>query len=153
MSTTRSTRHSSFTIERAYPVSPARMYAAWSEPAAKAKWFCGPRDAWTPIERTMDFRVGGHERVEGRFASGMVSRFACYYQDIVPGERIVYSYTMHIDGKPISVSVACIELKPKGNGTQLTITEHGVFLDEYDDAGSREQGTRALLEQLAASFE
>ena len=60
---------------------------------------------------------------------------------------------MHIDGKPISVSVACIELRAKGDGTQLTITEHGVFLDEYDDAGSREQGTRALLEQLASSFE
>lgn len=148
----RSARHDSFSIERAYPVSPARMYTAWSDPKSKAKWFCGPRDAWTPIERTMDFRVGGHERVAGRFASGMVSKFDCYYQDIVPNERIVYSYTMHIDGTPISVSVACIELRPLGDGTQLKITEHGVFLDAYDDAGSREQGTRSLLEQLAASF-
>ena len=41
---------------------------------------------------------------------------------------------------------------PDGSGSRITITEHGVFLDEYDDAGSREQGTRALLEQLASSL-
>lgn len=149
----RKTRHSTFTVERAYPVSPARMYTAWSDPKAKTKWFSGPPGAWTPIERTMDFRVGGHERVEGRFAeSGMVSRFEGYYQDIVPNARIVYSYTMDINGARISVSVASIEIKPQGDGTLLTITEHGVFLDSYDDNGSREQGTRALLEQIAASF-
>lgn len=153
MSTPRSTRHASFTLQRTYPASPARVFAAWSEPAAKAKWFAGPHDSWTPVERSMDFRVGGHERVSGRFKdSGIVSTFDCYYQDIVPGERIVYSYDMKLNGNRISVSVACIELKAQGTGTQLTMTEHGVFLDDYDDCGSRERGTNALLDQLGASL-
>jgi uncharacterized protein YndB with AHSA1/START domain len=151
--TVRSTKHATFKVERSYPASPERVYDAWSNPASKAKWFSGPHDAWTLIERTMDFRVGGHERVSGRFRdSGVVSSFACYYQDVVPGQRIVYSYDMTLNEVRISVSVACIEIKPQGNGTLLTVTEHGVFLDDYDDAGSREQGTRSLLEQLASSL-
>ena len=37
----RSTVHSTFVIERTYPASPERVFAAWSDQAAKAQWF-GP---------------------------------------------------------------------------------------------------------------
>ncbi|MBV8652023.1 MAG: SRPBCC domain-containing protein, partial [Alphaproteobacteria bacterium] len=70
--------------------------------------------------------------------------------DIVPDERIIYSYDMHLDDKRISVSLATIELKPAGAGTRLVFTEQGVFLDGYDDAGSRERGTQGLLDKLGA---
>ncbi len=71
----------------------------------------------------------------------------------MPDERIVYAYAMQIDGTPISVSLATIEFKLAGSGTRLVITEQGAFLDAFDDGGGREQGTRALLERLAASLE
>jgi hypothetical protein len=32
------------------------------------------------------------------------------------------------------------------------MTEQGVFLDDYDDGGSRERGTRILLEQLGGAL-
>jgi hypothetical protein len=41
-----------------------------------------------------------------------------------------------------------VEFKPAGAGTRLTVTEQGAFLDGYDDAGSRERGTRELLNNL-----
>lgn len=31
--------HSSFTLERSYPATPERVFAAWADPAAKARWF------------------------------------------------------------------------------------------------------------------
>jgi hypothetical protein len=46
--------------------------------------------------------------------------------------------------------LATFEIKPAGQGTQLTLTEHGAFLDGYDDAGSREHGTGLLLDALGA---
>jgi uncharacterized protein YndB with AHSA1/START domain len=157
--TQRKTQHASFTIERTYAASPERVYDAWSNPASKEKWFRGPAGKWTPVERSMDFRVGGHERNIGRFdqgddlhKGGMVSAFNAYYQDIVPGERIVYGYDMRLNDVRISVSVACVEIRAQGKGTLLTVTEHGVFLDGYDDAGSREQGTKWLLDNLAESL-
>jgi len=47
-----------------------------------------------------------------------------------------------------SSSSATVEFKPSGKGTTLVVTEHGAFLDGYDDSGSRERGTRALVDQL-----
>jgi hypothetical protein len=35
---------------------------------------------------------------------------------------------------------------------RLIYTEQGVFLDGYDDAGSRERGTRDLFDKLAAAL-
>jgi hypothetical protein len=86
----------------------------------------------------------------------MVTRFDCIYRDIVApgagaGGRIVYSYVMHLDGRKISVSHACIELTPDGTGTRLVLTEYGDYLGGYDDAGSREHGTNALMDRLGAA--
>jgi uncharacterized protein YndB with AHSA1/START domain len=71
----------------------------------------------------------------------------------VHDERIVYAYAMTIDGTPISVSLATVEFKPAGAGTQLVITEQGAFLDEFVDGGGRQQGTGMLLDRLAAYLE
>jgi len=64
--------------------------------------------------------------------------FDAVYFDMIPTERLVYSYEMHMGDRKISVSLAVFELKAVGQGTQLRLTEHGAFLDGYDDAGSRE---------------
>jgi uncharacterized protein YndB with AHSA1/START domain len=71
----------------------------------------------------------------------------------VHNRRIVYSYTMYVDGRRISVSLATIEFRRSGEGTHLVLTEQGAFLDGYDDAGSREKGTLALIDALAKSLE
>ena len=60
---------------------------------------------------------------------------------------------MHLDGAKISVSHACIELKPDGAGTKFVLTEYGDYLDGYDDAGSREHGTNALMDRLGTFVE
>ena len=144
--------HASFVIERKFPQAPERVFNAFADPLAKARWFSGPPDQWTQSLREFDFRVGGRERLIGAWAGGKVSSFNFVYQDIVPNERIIYSYAMQIDGVPISVSLATVEFKPAGKGTLLVITEQGAFLDGYDDAGSRERGTGMLLERLASSL-
>jgi uncharacterized protein YndB with AHSA1/START domain len=149
--TQRKTEHATFTIERVFDAKPARVFKAFADPKAKAQWFAGPED-WTQRGRELDFRVGGRERLSGGPKGGQVHSFDALYQDIVPDERIIYSYDMHLDDKRISVSLATIELKPAGAGTRLTFTEQGVFLDGYDDAGSRERGTQGLLDKLGASL-
>lgn len=146
---TRSTSHSTFVVERTYDSTPEQVFDAWAEPAAKARWFAGS-DEPKLLKREMDFRVGGRECVVGKWSNDVVTSFDSRYQDIVPNQRIVYSYDMHQDDKRISVSLATIEFKAEGAGTRLIITEQGVFLDSYDDAGSREAGTRWLLEKIEA---
>jgi uncharacterized protein YndB with AHSA1/START domain len=71
---------------------------------------------------------------------------------VIPNARLVYSYVMHLDEKKISVSLATIELTGEDGKTAVSVTEQGAFLDGYDDAGSREQGTGHLLDALGASL-
>jgi hypothetical protein len=60
---------------------------------------------------------------------------------------------MHQGDKKISVSLATWELAPAdAQKTILKVTEQGAFLDGYDDAGSREQGTGHLLDALGKSL-
>jgi uncharacterized protein YndB with AHSA1/START domain len=100
----------------------------------------------------MDVRVGGTERVKGRWEGGVVSTFDATYHDVIPNARLVYGYVMHLDDKKISVSLATMQLSAQGGKTTLKVTEQGAFLDGYDDAGSREHGTGFLLDALGASL-
>ena len=148
----RSVVHGAFHLERAYDATAEEVYRALSDEAAKSRWFFGP-EGWRLIERTMDFRVGGRERVKGGFDGGVTTTFDAVYHDIVPRERIVYTYEMHLDDRKISVSLATLQIKPEGRGrTRLTVDEQGAFLDGYDDAGARERGTSELLDKIAASL-
>jgi uncharacterized protein YndB with AHSA1/START domain len=151
--TKRSVAHAAFHLERTYDATVEQVFKALSDEAAKRKWFSGSDGRWELIERHMDFRVGGRERLQGRWEGGLVSTFDAVYHDIIPNERVVYTYEMHMDDRKISVSLATLQLRTEGPGrTTLLVTEQGAFLDGYDDAGSREHGTGLLLDALGASL-
>ena len=151
--TARSVVHAGFTITRTWKASPARVFQAFADQQKKDLWFGGGSE-WEKVSRGFEFKVGGKEHSAGRWKkTGVVSRFDCIYLDIIENERIIYSYVMHLDDRKISVSQACIELKPEGAGTKLILTEYGDYLDGYDDAGSREHGTNFLMDALGKSLE
>jgi uncharacterized protein YndB with AHSA1/START domain len=150
--------HGTFSIERTYESPPANVFRAWSDAELKARWFVGP-ETWSQIRRELDFRIGGNELLHGRFANGRETIYTARYHDIVPNERIVYVYDMHLSQTHHSLSLATVEIKPVGNGAQLLFTEQVAFLDGTNGAegtSSREHGTAAhfdrLGQQLTASF-
>ncbi|MBI1209990.1 MAG: polyketide cyclase [Alphaproteobacteria bacterium] len=143
----RSVEHASFVIDRQYAAPPAKVFAAWSDPKTKARWFVGP-DEWKKSDYKLDFRVGGKESVSGGPKGGPVHIYNAIYHDIVPNERIISTYDMHMDETRISVSLTTVEFKASGSGTFLRYTEHGAFLDGHDSVSGRERGTEELLEKL-----
>ena len=144
--TKRSVTHATFVVERSYPASADRVFAAWADPATKRRWFGSPDEAPTDFE--LDFRVGGRELNRGTGPDGRVYTYEAHYQDIVPDQRIVYAYDMYLADTRISVSLGTVELRPEGKGTRLTYTEQGAFLDGLDNPADREHGTRELLDAL-----
>jgi uncharacterized protein YndB with AHSA1/START domain len=146
---TRSVTHSTWTLERTYDASPARVFKAWADKEAKSQWFGGGDE----LQWDLDFRVGGREINIGRIDSGTVFELEALYQDIIENERIVYSYEMKMDDARISVSLGTVQLEPAGDGTRLTYTEQGAYLDGLDKPEQREHGTGEMLDALGKSVE
>jgi uncharacterized protein YndB with AHSA1/START domain len=149
--TTRRVAHDTFVIERTYNAPVTEVFRAWAEPKLKAHWFAGSTDA-LGAGYDLDFVVGGREVNQGGPPGGPIYTYEARFHDIVPDQRIVYTYEMYADKARISVSVATVEFRRHGATTQLVLTEQGVFLDGHDTAAQREEGTRSLLESLAASL-
>jgi uncharacterized protein YndB with AHSA1/START domain len=143
--------HGSFTIDRVFDASPARVFKAFADPSAKARWFQGP-PGWQAVKREFDFRPGGQEILHGKFPNGMETLFVCRYHEIVPDERLVYVYDMHVNGEYMSVSLATIELAADGAKTKLQFTEQAVYVDGKDGNESRRQGTAALFDRIAENL-
>lgn len=141
--------HATFVVERSYPVPPARVFAAWADPAIKAQWFGAP-DESSVDPAVFDFRVGGREFNSGTAPNGQAYRYDAHFHDIVPNQRIVYAYEMQLDNVRISVSLATIELIPEGTGTRMLVTEQGAYLDGLDTPAQRQQGSGSLLDRLGA---
>ena len=148
--TDRSVNHATFVIERSYPSAPARVFAAWASADAKAIWMDDP-----------DFKSDGTEsrpRLPGRRARALRRADARRARRTgttrptttsSPTERIVYCYEMYSGDERMSVSVTTVEFASDGEGTRLTYTEQGVFLDDIDKPEAREEGTRWMLDNLA----
>jgi uncharacterized protein YndB with AHSA1/START domain len=149
--TERSVTHDTFTIERTYPAAPSRVFAAFASAEAKSIWGdtgdLQPADGDADAEE-FDFRVGGRERFGFRW-SGTTYRYDALYYDIVPDQRIVYSYEMYASEARISVSVTTIEIAKSGDGTALTYTEQGAYLDDLDQPRLRKEGVTEMLDGLA----
>jgi uncharacterized protein YndB with AHSA1/START domain len=150
----RTAQHGTIRLERRYKAAPARVFAAWAEPEARAKWDVPGR--WVIAEQTFDFREGGRERK--RFGPQDDPHLVAdtLYIDVVPQRRIVFSYSMTSRGTPISVSLTTIELSPApssgGKDTRLLLTEQIVFLDGNDNVAHREEGLASMLDKIGETL-
>jgi len=140
--------HDTFVIERTYDAPVAEVFRAWADPILKARWFAGSADA-LGAGYELDFRVGGREVNRGGPPGGPLYTYESEFRDIIPEQRIIYTYEMFADETRISVSVATVQFRSRDAATQLVLTEQGVFLDGHDTVAQREEGTRTLLDSLA----
>jgi uncharacterized protein YndB with AHSA1/START domain len=146
--------HNTFTIERTYPATAARVFHAFKDPAQKRRWFAdGAGFVIDSYEN--DFRVGGFERTRFRFgADGPPMTNDCVYFDIVENERLIFAYSMTIGGTPLSTSLATVEIvAASGSRTLLQFTEHTIYLDGNDGSVPRREGTVGLFERLARELD
>lgn len=140
--------HGSFTLERTYPTTAARVFRALTDPASKRRWFAGG-DGFVVDFYEMDFRVNGFERTRFRHGDGPPMTNDTVFLDVVPDERLIFAYSMTLGGAPMSSSLATIELSERRGSTLLRLTEHTAYVDGHDGSTSRREGTLGLLEALA----
>ena len=137
----------SWTTSRDYPYPPARVFAAWADPAVKARWF-DPSDEQDSTYRG-EFWVGGRESASSRPGTSPIAVYEAEYRDIVDGERIISVYEIKLDGRRASVSIATVTFEATQAGTRLVYVEQGAYFDGLDSASSRGGGTTSQLDRLA----
>ena len=148
--------HSTFVVERSYAATPERVFLAFADPAIKRRWFA-EGESHTVESYDLDFRDGGTEHYSSRFKegtpiAGLTLTNENSYQNIVPNRRLVFTSTMWLAEKCISISVGTVELLPKDKGTDLILTFQSAFLEGADGPAMREAGWRTLLDKLAAEL-
>jgi uncharacterized protein YndB with AHSA1/START domain len=141
--------HGSFTLDRLYDASVAKVFAAYVEAEARYRWLVSS-DGWTVHEyRPAERAVAGAQEFSKFSPPGadVVITNDTTFLEVQEGESVVLAYAMTVNGAPLSSSLLTAEFRGEGDKTRLLITEQGAYRDGNIDG--RKEGTRGLLEQLA----
>jgi uncharacterized protein YndB with AHSA1/START domain len=134
----------SLTLKRRLNARPEQVYAAWTDPEQIAHWFGPAETVAGSVRAAMDVRVGGRFRVNFKTGDGEYHEVGGTYQEVVPGERLVFSWAWH--STPERESLVVVTLQADRDGTLLTL-HHEQFFDQAARDG-HERGWTGTLDKL-----
>ena len=111
-------------LHRVLRAEPAKVYRAFLEPDAVAKWL--PPRGFTCQVHHLEARVGGTYRMTfTTFGAGGGHSFGGEYRELAPSERIVYTDRFDDTNLPGEMRTA-VTLRSVSCGTDVTIVQEGV---------------------------
>jgi uncharacterized protein YndB with AHSA1/START domain len=134
----------SVTIVRKIKASPAKVYAALTQPEQMLRWW-GP-DAGPTLRAEADVRPGGRFSVVFRLLNGDEHNPTGVYREVIPDRKLVFTWEWA--GMPERESLVTFLLEPVDGGMQLTLIH--VQLPDEEARKSHEQGWSGLLDKLPA---
>ena len=117
----------SLTLTRRLNARCEKVYAAWADAEKIVQWFGPSKVKPGTLKAEMDVRVGGRYRISFEQESGEYSEVGGVYREVVPNQRLVFSWAWH--STPERESLVTVQLKPDGAGTLLTF-HHEQFFDQ-----------------------
>jgi len=132
----------SLTLKRRLKASPAKVFAAWTDPEKIKRWM-GPGEIVT-VRAESDPRQGGHYLILMRSPNGEPHDVGGVYREVIVNEKLVFTWAWQ--SAPERESLVTVLLKPDGDGTLLTLT-HENFFDE-DARDRHQQGWTGVFDKL-----
>lgn len=140
--------HTTMIMERTYTASATRVFRAWADVDARARW-SAPASHMQVVYEAADFRVGGRDTsrcIEPGTADYIAN---VYYLDIRDDVRIVFAESVAHEDKRQSAALISVELTPRGSATHLLLTMQIASFDDTGMEAGYEQGWSAALDNLA----
>jgi uncharacterized protein YndB with AHSA1/START domain len=134
----------SLSLQRHYPVAPEKVWRAWTDPQALAKWW-GPGPGEPVSLAELDVRVGGRFRIVFGGPDGKMHECAGVYQEVVPNRKLVFTWSWP-NSTPERVSVVTIIFKDLNGKTELIFKHEQLFDEKARDDHKR--GWTATLDKL-----
>ena len=111
-------------FQRVLRTTPERLYRAFIDPDAMAKWL--PPHGFTGKVHQMDARVGGRYKMSfTNFTSGKSHSFGGEYLELVPHERLRWTDRFDDPNLPGEMKVT-VNLKKVLVGTEVNIVQEGI---------------------------
>jgi uncharacterized protein YndB with AHSA1/START domain len=111
-------------LHRVFAAPPERVFRAFTDAAAQAKWL--PPHGFTCTVHEFDPRVGGRYRMSfSNFSGGGSHAFGGEWLELVPNQRIVYSDQFEDPNLPGEMRTT-VEFKAVSVGTELTVVQEGI---------------------------
>ena len=134
-------------LRRTVPAPRERVFQAWTRPEDLKRW-AGPGDLTTPLAE-VDLRVGGRYRIHMQAPDGTLHRVAGTYREVVPPEKLVYTWAW--EEKPEEgETLVTVEFLDRGRGTEVVLTH-----ERFPNAAVRdrhEHGWGGCLDKFGALF-
>jgi uncharacterized protein YndB with AHSA1/START domain len=131
-------------MKRTFQATREKVFRAWTDAGELARWFA-PSPEYSTVVPELDLKVGGKYILEMRHKGGNVHRHFGTYREIVPPEKVVFTWRR--DSDPSSVeSLVTILFRDLGPATEILLTHE--LLPDAESRGKHEQGWKGCLEQL-----
>ena len=111
-------------LHRVFAAKPERVYKAFIDPDAMAKWL--PPNGFTGKVHEMDARVGGSYKMSfTNFSTGSSHSFGGEFVEMVPNEKLVYTDKFDDPNLPGEMRTTVV-IKQVSVGTEVNITQEGI---------------------------
>jgi uncharacterized protein YndB with AHSA1/START domain len=111
-------------LHRVFTAKPERVYKAFIDPDAMAKWL--PPNGFTGKVHEMDARVGGTYKMSfTNFSTGISHSFGGEFVELVPNEKLVYTDRFDDPNLPGEMRTT-VTIKDGSVGTEVNITQEGI---------------------------
>ncbi len=141
-------------IKRTYPAKREVVFQAWTDPNFLRQWFA-PGEDFSTADVEIDLRVGGRFRIgiqppPGGPTGDKPFYVAGVYEEIVPPEKLVFTWAWEWPGPRGEESVVTIQLRQLDDETELTLIHRRLPDDQQREEHT--QGWNAMLDRLSQAI-
>lgn len=144
--------HGTVVVERTIKVPVARAYAAYADATERARW-AAPSETAVFIYEETDFKVGGRDVARCGPKEDPRFRVESRYVDIVPGQRIMTTDTVHDSDKLLTANIITMEFSDNAQSTRVKVTVQVTSLVGSEMIDNTRAGNTGSLANMAQYLE